>query len=257
MEEKTILINQLKVSYRIAGQGPVVLILHGWGGSSDSWANVQNALAQKGYKVVCPDFPGFRKSANPKRPWGVSDYTEWAYSFADSQNFKKFFLLGHSFGGRVSIKFAAIYPERLNNLILCASGGIKQKKGIKTRIIIKLAKHGKKIFNNKLLTRFKGMAEGLFYTFLRRYDYIRAQGIMRPTIKKVLAEDLLPVAQKIKTKTLIIWGKNDKILPLENAYVFKSNIRNSELKVLPQTGHSPHLKNSEELISIIISFLKI
>ena len=112
------------------------------------------------------------------------------------------------------------------------------------------------MFGHKLLAGFKGLAQNIFYIFLRRRDYVKARGVMRQTFKKVLAEDLLPIAQKIKTRTLIVWGENDKILPLKNAHLFKSNIADSQLEVLSWAGHSPHLEKPEELANIIISFIR-
>ena len=255
LNTRKILIDNLETNYKTAGEGPVILILHGWGGDSHSWAKVQEILANKGFTVICPDFPGFGKSPAPKEAWDVLDYVRWTNRFVESQGLEKFFLLGHSFGGRVAIKFAVHYSEKLNKLILCASGGIKQKKGIKTRIIIKLAQMGKKVFGHRLFSKFKRLAQDIFYILLRRRDYVKARGVMRPIIKKVLAEDLLPITQKIKTRTLIVWGKSDKILPLKDAYLFKSNIEDSQLEVLSWAGHSPHLEKPEELSNIIISFI--
>ncbi|GAI38906.1 unnamed protein product [marine sediment metagenome] len=73
--EKTLSINNLKVNYKIAGSGPVILVLHGWGSSSDSWVDVMEILSGRGYKVICPDFPGFGKSQPPIQPWACP--IEW------------------------------------------------------------------------------------------------------------------------------------------------------------------------------------
>ena len=75
MEEKRILNNGLKINYKVAGQGPVVLILHGWRSSLNTWETVQKILANMGYKVYLLDLPGFGKSDSPPKPWKVSDYT--------------------------------------------------------------------------------------------------------------------------------------------------------------------------------------
>ncbi|MFQ6049683.1 MAG: alpha/beta fold hydrolase [Candidatus Paceibacterales bacterium] len=256
MQEKTALINNLRANFKIAGSGPAVLILHGWGGSSDSWLKVQKVLAEKGYKVICPDFPGFGKSKTPREPWSVTDYVRWTFDFAKSQDLERFFILGHSFGGRVAIKFALSYPEKIKALILCSSGGIKHKPSFKNRVIIWLAYLGNVIFSPKPLARMKDGARNIFYTFLRNRDYVKANGVMRETIREVIDEDLLPSLTEIKTKTLIVWGKKDKMLPVKDAYIFKENISNSRLEVLPQNGHSPNLEAPEKLARIIVHFLR-
>ncbi|HXK32096.1 MAG TPA: alpha/beta fold hydrolase, partial [Candidatus Paceibacterota bacterium] len=71
MKEVRVLINGLETNYKIAGSGPAILVLHGWGGSSDSWVKVQEILSEKGYQVIAPDFPGLGVSANPPIAWGV------------------------------------------------------------------------------------------------------------------------------------------------------------------------------------------
>jgi len=256
MEEKTVLINNLKVNYKIAGSGPAILILHGWGGSSTSWIRVSKILANRGYKVFVPDFPGFGKSKTPLESWDVSDYVEWLADFVKSQNLDKFFILGHSFGGRVAIKFVIKYPEKIKALILCNSGGIKHKPSFKTRIIFQLSHIGNIIFSPSPLTRFKDGAQNIFYLFLRHRDYVKANGVMRESIKKVIEEDLQPYLSEIKLKTLIIWGEKDKMVPIKDAHIFKENISNSQLEVLLQNGHSPHLETPKKLVEIILKFLK-
>jgi pimeloyl-ACP methyl ester carboxylesterase len=256
VKEEEILINGLKVNYKIAGEGPAILVLHGWGGSSDSWIRFQEILANQGYKVICPDFPGFGKTLPPPNPWDIKDYTEFIFKFIQKFTSEKFFLLGHSFGGRIAIKFALLYPEKLRSLILCSSAGIKPKPGLKTRIVFWLARIGNAIFTPKHLTRFKDSARNLFYLVLRNRDYVKANGIMKETIKKVLSEDLLPELSKIKIKTLIIWGKTDKMVPVKYANIFQEKIENSKLEILPKIGHSPHLEVPKKLSEIILNFLK-
>ncbi|XOB46520.1 MAG: alpha/beta fold hydrolase [Candidatus Nealsonbacteria bacterium] len=255
MEEKIVLINSLKTNFKVAGQGPAILILHGWGGSSFSWLKVQKLLTAKSYKVICPDFPGFGKSKTPKEPWSITDYVRWTVDFMKSQKLDRFFLLGHSFGGRVAIKFAVEFPEKVKALILCDTAGIKREPNLKTKIVFLLSKVGNMIFAPKFLVRFKDKARNLFYIFLRHKDYVKANGIMKETMKKVLDEDLLSYLSNIKIKTLIVWGRKDKIVPLEDAYFFKEKINNSQLEILPEIGHSPHLEVPEKLVNIISNFL--
>lgn len=254
--EEKILINGLEVNFKIAGEGKPLLILHGWGASSNSWIKVQELLAPQGYKVIVPDFPGFGKSKTPSKPWGVGDYSNFVLNLAKKFGLQNFFLLGHSFGGRIATKFAVSYPNRITRLILCDSAGIKQKWGLKEKFAFQLAKLGNAIFTPKLLRRFKDRARNLFYIFLRHKDYAKADGSMKETIKKIFEEDLLPDLSQIKIPALIIWGKNDKLVPVKHAYIFKEKIKNSKLEILPKIGHSPHLEIPEKLTEIIVQFLR-
>ncbi|MDI6592077.1 MAG: alpha/beta hydrolase [Patescibacteria group bacterium] len=256
MNEQKILINNLETNFKIAGEGFPLLILHGWGGSSDSWIKIQKILAKEGYKVICPDFPGFGKSKTPFEPWGIAEYVDWLADFINFQNLEKFFILGHSFGGRVAIRFAVKYPEKLKSLILCNSAGIKHPLSIDRRIFWILAKIGNILFSLNPLTRFQIGARNILYTLARRKDYLKAKDVMKETIKKILADDLLSDLPKIKTPTLIIWGQKDRIVPLKDAYLMKEKIPDSELKILTKVGHSPHLEVPEKLTEIIIQFLR-
>jgi len=255
MSEKKILIKGIESSFKIEGEGKPLLILHGWGAGSGSWTEVIKRLSDKGYKVICPDFPGFGKSQTPPKAWSVSDYLNWLSDFTNHLNLDKFYLIGHSFGGRIAIKFAGKYPERLEKLILCSPAGIKMKFGLKTSLISLIAEFGKVAFSFKFLRIFKDTARGIFYVFLRSKDYVKAKGVMRETVKKVIEEDLSSYLSEINSNTLIIWGRKDKMVPVEYADAFKKSIKDSKLEILNGVGHSPHLEAPEKLSEIIIKFL--
>ncbi|MFH1643226.1 MAG: alpha/beta hydrolase [Patescibacteria group bacterium] len=256
MEEKTIFVNNLKVHVKVSGQGDPILILHGWGSYSWSWVKIQNILAENGFKVFVPDLPGFGESDAPTSVWGVDDYSEFISALVKELNISQFFLLGHSFGGRISIKFVNKYTEKVKSLILVGSAGLKSKIDPKTRIIYKISSFGKKVFSKKVFRSLKKFAQNIFHFVLRHRDYVKASGIMREIIKKVLDEDLLSELSKIKIKTLLVWGVKDKLVPIEDAYIFHKEISNSELKIFPNVGHSPHKEIQEEFSQTIIDFLK-
>lgn len=256
MEEKQALINNLKINYKIAGDGQPILILHGWGGSSDSWIRVQELLARAGFKVIIPDFPGFGKSFTPDRAWDNDDYLNWLLEFINYLRLDKFYLISHSFGGRIAIKLAVQYPEKIENLIFCSPAGVKTNLDFKAKIIFTLARMGNAIFTPKHLIRFKDGIRNIFYIFLRNKDYVKAKGNMRETIKKVLNEDLLPLLSGIKAKTLIIWGENDKMVPTKQVFLYKERLKDAKIELLPEIGHSPHLEVPEKLAEIIIQFIQ-
>lgn len=261
MREEKILINGLEINYKIHSpliwkKGRCLLILHGWGGSSSSWAKVQRILGKSGYQVIVLDFPGFGKSKTPPEPWGLKEYSDFILNFTEILDLKKFFLLGHSFGGRIAVKFTVNNQDKIQKLILCDSAGIIPKLGLKTRLVFIMARIGNAIFTPKILARFKDGARNFFYIFLRHKDYVKAEGTMKEIIKKVINEDLSSELPQIKVKTLLVWGEADKLVPLKYGRIFNEKIAGSELVVLPKIGHSPNLEVPKKLAEVILKFLK-
>jgi len=255
MKEKFLLVKEIETNYKFDGKGEIFLILHGWGSSSDSWTKIIKILSAK-FRVICPDLPGFGKTTSPDKPWNLNDFVEWVREFVEKLNLENFFLLGHSFGGRIAIKFSVLYPEKIKKLILVNSAGIKQKWGLKEKIVFILGRIGNFIFSKNLFLKFKEKARNLFYRIFFIKDYSRAKGVMKETIKKILEEDIFPELPKIQVDTLIIWGEKDNILPLEHAFLMKKKIKKSKLEILPNVRHSPHLENPEKLAEILILNLK-
>jgi pimeloyl-ACP methyl ester carboxylesterase len=255
MKELKVLVKGLEINYKISGKGKPLLILHGWNGCSDSWVKVQKLLSNKGFRVIVPDHPGFGKSKTPSAPWGVSEYSNYVLNFIEKIKLQNFFVLGHSFGGAIAIKLAANHPEKINGLILCDSLGIKPKIDFFSKpFLITLIKNA--LLTPKHLIRFLDWAVNLFYVSSRHKDYPKAEDTMKETIKKILDEDLLPDLSGIIVRTLIVWGGDDRIVPLRCALIFNEVIEDSELEVLPKIGHSLHLEAPEKLAEIVWRFLK-
>lgn len=255
MEEKTITINNLKINYKTTGSGPVILILHGWGVSSDSWVRAIESLSRIGYQVICPDLPGFGKSDTPLQSWSVDNYMEWLMGFVNALKLDNFILLGHSFGGRVAVKFSVKYGDKLKCLILCDPAGIRPKLDTKSTALYKMVQVGNSVFAFGFLLKIKDVLRNILYFFIKNRDYVKAKGVMKATMTKVVNEDLISYLPKIKNKTLLVWGKKDKSVPIEYAYQFKDKIKDSKLVIIPGVGHSPHFRASERLTEIIIMFL--
>jgi len=232
-------------------QEKTILILHGWGSSSEKWQKVRDLLSKNNFQVIVPDLPGFGKNPAPFKPWDIDNYVEWVKDFIETQKLEKFFLLGHSFGGRIAIKLAIKYPEKIEKLILVSSAGIKPK----PNFILRFSAFFAFVKKFRWLPGFF-FAREIFYKYiLRRTDYLKAKGIMRETFKKVIKEDLAYCLSHIKIPTLIIWGNKDKMTPVSDAYIINRKIKNSKLKLLKDTGHAPHLECPEKLSEVILKFL--
>ena len=258
MKEEKIVIDDLGINYKIAGQGEPLLIWHGWGGSSDSWQKVQENLAQN-FQVISLDLPGFGKSSNPPQPWQIDDYLAILSKFAEKMGLQSFYLVGHSFGGGLAVKFSAQNPQKVKALVLAGAAVFRSRKRLNWRqkIASALAKAGS-IFEK---TPFIGeslypLARRVVYRFAGVHDYGRANGVMKETFKNVISEDLSAYLSQIKAPTLILWGKDDKSTPLEDAFAAQKLISNSQVKIIEKANHSPHLTQPEMTAGSISNFLQ-
>ena len=86
MEEKIIKVGGLNINLKAKGEGKPLLILHGWGSSSDKWQKAGELISEKGYKVIIPDLPGFGKSEEPKTPWNLDKYCGFVEDLSQSLN---------------------------------------------------------------------------------------------------------------------------------------------------------------------------
>lgn len=230
-----------------------LIILHGWQSSKEKWHKVKQELEKEKLKVVIPDIPGFKPETELARPWNLNDYVKWFKEFSEKIE-EPFFLFGHSFGGRIAIKFAAKYPEKLKGLILCAAAGIRRKKN---PFVLTIAKVGKAIFRLPGLKKLYPFCRKVFYfKILRKTDYLKAKGVMKEVFKNVINEDLTLCLSQIKVPTLILWGKEDKMTPVKDAYLMKQEIRNSQLKVFKDVGHSLRRENPKLLVEEITKFIR-
>ncbi len=265
----------------------IFLILHGWGGSSDSWIKVCDLLKEN-YEIYALDFPFFGKSDDLKEVWKVDDYVEMVEEFIENVIFPvkkspliplcergKLMVIAHSFGGRVAIKLASKNPEWLNKLYLCDAAGIKHPLTLKQKIagiIARVGKKGKKHFqrrvkgpcatqinsNNTSDGTFTGRSGHLtrpikfLYHIFGASDYYNCKNeIMRETFKNIIAEDLTPYLSEIKIPTTIIWGNKDKYTPLSDGKLMNKKIKNSELHIIKNAGHGIHLFAPDKLCEII------
>lgn len=255
-KEKITIPNQQEIVYSEVGdkENDLVVFLHGWRGTRETWTPNLNFVAKAGFWAVAPDLPGFGDSPLPKKAWGTKDYAEATKEFIESVGKKKAFVIGRSFGARIAIRMASEYPKLVDKLVLISAAGIERKTP-KVRLIGKAAKLGKKIFKLPLLKEFEEEARGLIYTIAGTKDYLEA-GEKKEILAKVVGEDLSGYLKKIKVPTLIIWGEKDEITPLWMGKSLNEKIRNSKLVVIKDAAHQVHKEKPEEVNLHITQFLK-
>jgi len=230
-----------------------IVVLHGWNSKIKRWKKFQRQLEKNGFQVLLPQLPGFGRTKILK-PWNLDDYVDWLRKFINQKKLKDYVLLGHSFGGRMAIKFASRKPKQLRKLILVASAGLHRRFDFKKLVFLIFAKTGKAFFLFPPFCCLKKPARWLLYTLAGEKDYYRADKVMKRTMKKIIKEDLKPILNKIKTSTLIVWGEKDKVAPLKNAYLMKETIANSQLVIYDDGGHDLPFKKTKKLVQEVTDF---
>jgi len=238
-------IDGVRVRYQQAGHGPDVLLLHGWGGQIESFHPVTQALAAH-FRTTAIDFPGHGQSGLPPQPWHVSDFLGSALQLMDRLELSRPHIVAHSFGGRVTIKLAAQYPDRAARLLFTAGAGVPAPASAGVRLK-RLAAHFKRFVPT-------GVREKLAPR-LSSSDY-RNAGELRPTLSHVVAEDLTPYLHSINHRTLLVWGDQDRETPLRCGQVMKDKMPNAELVVFAGAGHFPYLDQPAKFNMLALRFLR-
>lgn len=285
MQEKQIKIKGGSVNYKIIGEGktPVVL-LHGWGLSSDKYVDLAQKIIEKdnNFTFYIPDLPGFGKSEEPKENWHMADYTDFLKDFIEnvvrrkngfeliknilkqavqkdggitSYKKEKVLILAHSFGGRIAIKYAAKYPEDLEKLFLTGAAGIKHPLSREKKIFFNLTKIGRIFFSLPVMNILRERASNVLYKIIREKDYHEASPRMKKIMQNAINEDLYDYLEKIQTPTVLIWGKNDNSTPLLDGQVMSQKIPNSKLFVIENANHSAPYNNANDFSEIFLNNL--
>ncbi|MFQ3565668.1 MAG: alpha/beta hydrolase [Aggregatilineales bacterium] len=243
---------------RTAGQlGAIpVVALHGWGVSGELMQPVLERLSPLGYRLYVPDLPGFGGTAAPPTAWSVYDYANWIIEYLDAHRLETVHLIGHSFGGRISLVLGAQHTHRIGKIALSNSAGVVSKQPphiILRQRTYKLVRSGLEAIGAH------ATAHRLREWYAARYgssDYRTAQGVMRETFVRVVTQDLLPVAAQVAKPTLLFWGEKDADTPLWQAHKLEKTLPDAGLIVFPSAGHYTYLEHLDDFIRIVDHFFK-
>ena len=270
-------IEGLKIYYTEEGEGPLVVLLHGWASNCDLYKGVSDFLSKK-YHVVAPNFPGcgsaVGNSDEPPIPWSVDDYIRFTVSFTKKfvkSDDEKVIFFGHSHGGRVLIKMCGLekgemmkreigcekLPFSVDKLVLIDSAGIVPEKTKAQLGRIKRYKTYKSILSTPLM---KALFPGELERLQSRHgsvDYRSASPMMRSCMVKVVNEDEREYMQNIKAQTLLIWGQNDTATPIADGEFMEKHIPGSGLVRIENAGHFSFLDKQFTFLKVIGSFLEV
>ena len=234
-------IQNLNVNYIQYGEGKDILLLHGWGQNIEMMKPIGDNFCDK-FRITIIDFPGFGLSDEPKEPWNIEKYVCLVEELAEKLKIKKPIVIGHSFGGRVAIKFSSRNP--IEKLVLFGSPCIRIKENLS--LSVRLLKKIKK------LPGMNGIGEYM-KQFIGSRDYKAASPVMRQTLVEVVNEDLSKYAREIEAPTLLIWGLNDEEAPVSDARELEKIMVDAALITMPGT-HYAYLENLGQVVNILNNF---
>ncbi len=236
----------IPVSCAIAGQGPPLLFLHGWGVGHDSYGPLLRQL-EGSHTVYAPDLPGFGGTPEPESPWRVEDYVEFVRQFISLNKIDRPVIVGHSNGGRVALHYAARGGEA-DRLVLFGPAGVRARRGARYYGKVYLYKAGK-----ILLSPFPKLKEA-FRRGKGSADYQNASPVMRATMSNLLGTDVLKLLPSVKTPVLLIWGRADTASPFADAARMEAALPDAGLVAI-EGGHWSFMQQLDYVRRILDSFL--
>jgi pimeloyl-ACP methyl ester carboxylesterase len=272
-EDRYIKVGDLSTRYWSLGdKGTAVVLIHGLGGSVDLWMHNIQPLASQ-HRVYLLDLPGFGGSDQPESSFSPFDYARFLHAFIGLLHMDKPTLVGHSLGGGVALYYALCFPENVNRLVLVDSAGLGKEVtwtlklmslpwvgelcSYPTRVGVGLFfKYA--VRNGVLIT--KDLVE-LYYRFFSRPGFrsfllrmVRLIVTVRGTREQILTL-IVDNLEKIKQPVLIIWGEEDRVLPLKHGYFAKQKLPNATLEIIEGCGHLSFFERPDVFNKLVLTFL--
>ena len=238
--------NDININYKDFGnkEGTPIVYLHGWGQNIEMMEPIAKPF-EKTHHLIIIDLPGFGKSDEPNYAWTLEEYVDMIHSLLQKLKIDKPNIIGHSFGGKLTLIYATKYE--VDRIILLASPfKIKIKKPSLKLRILKKAKNIPGL--GKIAEKMKN--------HLGSTDYKNATPIMKEILVKHINTDLTEEVKKIKCPTFIIWGTNDEAVPVSDAYELEKLIKDSGLAIYEGCTHYAYLEKLGQTNAIIASFIK-
>ena len=236
-------IQETTIHYIQYGEGKDIVLLHGWGQNIEMMKPLGDNFKDR-FRITILDLPGFGESEEPKEAWTIDRYSNMLEQFVEKLGIKKPNIIGHSFGGRIAIRYSA--ENAIEKLVLFGSPCIRIQEELS--LPVKVLKQLKKL---------PGLNE--LGEYMKQYigsrDYKAATPIMRETLVEVVNEDLSKYAREIEEPTLLIWGENDDEAPVAEAKELEKIMMDAALIIVPGT-HYAYLESLGQVVAILNSFLK-
>ena len=263
-----------RVSYRTAGSGPVLLLLHGIANSSETWESVAQALSAR-FTLIAPDLLGHGDSATPRGDYSLGAHASGVRDILTALGHEHVTVIGHSLGGGIAMQFAYQFPERCERLVLVSSGGLGREVHLLLRAaalpgadwVLPLITSRRVVGVGRtiggLLERVRLAPDGdvkvlangfasLHSTGARQAFLHTVRAVIEPGGQRVSANNRLALAGLLPS--LVLWGECDSIIPVEHGRAAHEAMPGSRFEVFPDAGHMPHDDDPARFAELLIDF---
>jgi len=265
-----------RVAFRTAGEGPVVLLVHGMAGESATWQHVLPGLAQH-FTVIAPDLLGHGESGKPRRgEYSLSAHANVLRDLLDALDHERATFVGQSLGGGIAMQLAYQFPERCERLVLVGSGGLGREVNVVLRALTlpgadyafplvctpRLRDAGNLVASwvRRVGLRAAPAVEEVWRSYTSLSDADTRQAFFR-TLRAVVdiggqsvsAADRLYLASHVPT--LIVWGSHDPFIPVSHATAAHKTMPGSRLVIFDDVGHYPHCEDPTRFVQVLVDFI--
>jgi pimeloyl-ACP methyl ester carboxylesterase len=265
-----------RVVYRIAGEGPPVLLIHGMINSSRHWREVAMRLAES-HTVVAPDLIGHGDSATPRGDYSIGAHAASIRDLLAAIGIESTTVIGHSLGGGIAMQFFYQFPPRTERLALISSGGLGPEVSPLLRVaalpgaatLLRAAANKRVVEtldSRGTAMRERGNSKGVYLQAIARalrplQDSGSRQAFLQ-TLRSVIdvrgqrvsALDRLYLLRDVPM--LVVWGERDRTIPLAHGRHTAAAIPHARFETLPKAAHFPHLDDPDGLATILADFLE-
>jgi 2-hydroxy-6-oxonona-2,4-dienedioate hydrolase len=255
----------MRLAFMERGSGTPLVLLHGMFGDYLDWAPVVDPLAAH-FRVLAPDLPGFGDSDKPDAEFTRELFTSALDEFLLARGVDRCVLAGNSFGGQIAMEYARSRPGRVHQLVLIDSGGFYRYSPAERAATI--ARMPEAWLNSIDGATFRKLFEPLFVTPSEESEAYIAKQAAKParadwpdlvrcatrSIRLHTEMCVLDDLEQIVFPVLLIWGENDRVVPVDQARIALPGFHDARLLTLPSCGHVPQIECPAAVVEAINRF---
>lgn len=259
VEENFVTVEQHKIRYLQAGGSKNTLVLiHGLGASADRWEGVIPHLSKE-YKIIAPDLIGFGYSDKPVAKYTVDFFKKFLSNFLHSLDIRRPILIGSSLGGQIVAEYA-IEKMETEKIVLVSPSGVSYNSTHAMDAYMQAALHPTQEDAQRAFQMMSGSDKNVDSSTIN--DFIERMKL--PNAKMSFMSSILGLKNleltheklsKISVPCLVIWGRQDKVIPISNADFFVSSIKGCQYIEMEGCGHTPYVDNPAEFSKVVLKFL--